>query len=171
MVPKLLERFNRVEIHVRLRVVVRQVRARAVLIELRAGFDLEAVAGDVVRLEVDHVPERLHPLLARLIGKAKHQVNRDVIKARAPCHRDGLLRLLIVMRPPQGLQLFVNVRLHADGNPVKTRAPQLRQHRKRYGVGVCLERHLRVAAHIKAPVDLGKDPAQTRRSEKRRRAA
>ena len=171
MVPKLLERFNCVEIHVRLRVIVRQVRARAVLIELRAGFDLEAVAGNVVRLEVDHVPERLHPLLARLIGKAKHQVNRDVIKARAPCHRDGLLCLLVVVRSSKRFELLVNVRLYADGNPVKARAPQLRQHRKRHGVGVCLERHLRVAAHIKAAVNFGKDPAQARRSEKRRRAA
>ena len=166
MVPKLLERFNRVEIHVRLRVVVRQVRARAVLIELRAGFDLEAVAGDVVRLEVDHVPERLHPLLARLIGKAEHEVDRDVIKARSARHRDGLLCLLVVVRPSKSFQLLVNVRLHADGNAVEARAPQLRQHRKRHGVGVCLERHLRVAAHIKAAVNFGKDPAQARRSEK-----
>ena len=67
MVPELLKRLDRVEIHVRLRVVVRQVRARAVLIELRAGLDLEAVAGDVVGLEIDDIPERLHPLLARLI--------------------------------------------------------------------------------------------------------
>ena len=171
VVAELFERLHGVEIHVRLRVVVRQVGAGAVLIELRARLDLEPVAGNMVRLEIDHIAQRLHPLLACLVRQAEHQIDRNVVEASPARHRDCLLRLLVIVGSAQSLQLLVDVRLHADGNAVEASPAQLRQHRKRHRVRICLQRDLRVAADVEAAVDFGKNPAQTRGSKERRRAA
>ena len=81
------------------------------------------------------------------------------------------LRLPVVMRAVQRLELRVVVRLHADGNAVEARAAQPREHGQRHRIRVGLERNLRVAADIEAAVDFGKNPAQTRGSKERRRAA
>ena len=159
LVAKGFERLDSVEIHIGLRVVVGQICTVLVLIELRTRLDLEPVAGDVVGLEVNDVAQRLHPLFAALIGKAEHQIDRHVVKARAARQRHGLLRLLVVMRPAERLELLVKVTLHADGDAVEARAPQAHEHRQRHGVGVCLKRDLSVAADVETAVDLGKEPA------------
>ena len=125
----------------------------------------------MVGLEVNDVAERLHPLLARLVGQAEHEVDRDIVKARAARERDGLLRLPVVVRAAERLELGVVVRLHADGDTVEARAAQPRQHGKRHGVGVGLQRDLSVAADVEAAVDLGKNFREPAGAEERRRAA
>ena len=171
MIAELRERFNGVEIHVGLRVVVGEVGAVLVFPELGARLDLQTVAGDVLGLEIDDVAQRLHPLLAALVRKAVHEIDGDVVKARAARHHDRLLRLTVVVRAAERLELLVGVGLHADGDAVEARAVEAREHGKRDRVGICLKRHLGVAADVKATVDLGEDAAQAAGSEERGRAA
>ena len=171
VIAELLQRFDGVKIHIRLCVVVREVGAVLVRPELRARLDLQPVAADVVGLEVDDVAKRLHPLLARLARQAEHEVDRNVVKARAPRERHGLLRLPVGMRAAQRLELRVVVRLHADGDAVEARAAQPREHGQRHGVGVGLKRDLRVAADVEAAVDLGENLRKPAGPEERRRAA
>ena len=75
------------------------------------------------------------------------------------------------MRAAQRLELRVVVRLHADGDAVEARAAQPREHGQRHGVGVGLQRDLRVAADVEAAVDLGKNLRKPASAEERRRTA
>ena len=125
----------------------------------------------MVGLEVDDVAQGLHPLLARLVRQTVHEVDRDIVKARAARERDGLLRLPVVVRAAEGLELGVVVRLHADGDAVEARAAQPHEHGQRHGVGVGLKRDLRVAADVEAAVDLGEDLREPAGAEERGRAA
>ena len=170
-VAERFQRFHGVEIHIRLRVVVGEVRAVLVVVERRVRLDLQTVARDVVGLEVDDVAQRLHPLLAALAGQTEHQIDRHVRKPGAPRQRHRLLRLLVGVRTTQRLELLVEVGLHADGDAVKARAAQTRKLRERDGVGIRLQRDLRVAADLEPAVQLREDAHQTARAEERRRAA
>ena len=170
-VAERFQRFHGVEIHIRLRVVVGQIRTVLIVVERRVRLDLQPVARDVVGLEVDDVAQRLHPLLAALAGQTEHQIDRHVRKSRAPRQRHRLLRLLVGVRTTQRLELLVEVGLHADGDAVKARAAQTRKLRERDGVGIRLQRNFRVAADLEPAVQLREDAHQTARAEERRRAA
>ena len=125
----------------------------------------------MVGLKVDDVAKRLHPTFARLVRQAEHEVNRNIVKACAPRERHSLLRLPVVMRAAQRLELRVVVRLHADGNAVEARAAQPREHGQRHRIRVGLERNLRVAADIEAAVDLSENLRKPACTEERRCAA
>ena len=148
-------------------------RSRLYVTELRARLDLQPVAADVVGLEVDDVAQRLHPLLARLARQAEHEIDRNVVKARAPRERHGLLRLPVGMRVGPAPSA---ARRSSDCTPMEMRLKPARRSRvsigQRHRVGVGLQRDLRVAADVEAAVDLGKNlrlrPAG---AEERRRAA
>ena len=161
VIAELLQRLDGVEIHIRLCVVVGKIGAVLVLPEPRSRLGLE----------VDDVAQRLHPLLAALVRQAEHQIDGDIVEAGAARQHDGLLGLLVVVGPSERLELLVGVGLHADGDAVEARTPQARQHRQRHGIGIGLQCHLRVAADVEAPVDLGKNAVKAAGPDERLRAA
>ena len=161
LVAEGLQGLHGVEVHIRLGVVVGQVGTLPVLIQRSVGFHLQAVAADVVGLQIQDVAQGGHPLLPALVGQAEHQIHGHVAEPGPAGLADGLLGLLVGVGPAQSLELHILVALDANGDAVEARPAELFQGLGRDGVGIGLQGDLGVLFQLEPPVDLRQNPGET----------
>ena len=92
------KRFDRVQIHIRLLVIVRQQRRIEVAVVHGGVFlELEPVAGKMLRMQLDARLQGLRPVAFRLAGQTVDKVETDIFKACAAGIFHRLLRLLEIV--------------------------------------------------------------------------
>ena len=138
------EKPDRGEVHIRLRVVVRQREALALRKERRALLDLQPVAGKMLGRERERGVEVCLPARHRLLGQTVDEVEAQIVKARGASvlHRADGLRVRV--DAPDAPQLRVVRGLHPEREAVEACIVQLPQGGNILrAVGVGLERDLR----------------------------
>ena len=138
-----------VKVHVRLEVVVGDVGGIAVLPEGSALLDLQAVAAQVLHVQLHDPPEGVAPVLPALGGEPVDQVQADVLEARPPglFHRPG--HLGPVVPPPQEAEDGVVGALGPQGDAVEARPAQAPQPGGLHAVGVGLQGDLAVGGEAR----------------------
>ena len=155
-----------VEIHIRLGIVVREALAVPAVIQGRAGFQLQAVAGDMLRGQGDDGGEGVLPLLHGLARQAVDQVHTEVFEPGLPHGGHGLLHLGKGMDAADGAKQAVIRRLNAQRYPVEARPTQRTQGLDvTGGVRVGLQRDLGVAGHRAALAEGPQQLCQAVRSQ------
>lgn len=138
------EKPDRGEVHIRLRVVVRQREALAPRKERRALLDLQPVAGKMLGRERERGVKVCLPARHRLLGQTVDEVETQIVKARGAgvLHRADGLRVRV--DAPDAPQLRVVRGLHPEREAVEACIVQLPQGGNILrAVGVGLERDLR----------------------------
>ena len=143
------EHLGRVRVHVRLFVIVREDRGIAVrVVHGRPLFQLQGVAGNVLRVQLHRAGQALRPVALGLARQSVHQVQGDVVKTGAARGKIGLPRLFGVVAAADHLEQVVLHRLHTDGEAVYPLLTKLAQFLEVHGVGIALHRHFGVDAHV-----------------------
>ena len=172
LVAHLAQRRHGVQVHIRLRVVVRQRQRLPLLPQGRTLLQLQTVAGKMLRPQRHGVRQRPLPVLHGLPRQAVDQIQTQICELRLPRRHHRLLHLLIGVYPPDAPQQGVVGGLHAEGQTVEARPPQLPQLLPVPGaVGIGLQRDLRVPCHVVPPKHRLQDTAKPRRTQIAGRAA
>ena len=172
LVAVLGQKLHSAEVHLRLLVVVGKRLLRPAEVQRRALLQLQAVAADMLRVQDQHLRQRIQPLIQRLTRQAVDQVHAQIADAGSA---DGLGRLPDLVEgvdTPDAAQQVVIGGLDAQGDAVHPGPAQGAQ--GLYvtgGVRVGLHGDLRVAADIVPLADGLEDGLETGRAQVGGRAA
>ena len=155
------EGFHGSEVHVRLRLVVREVQHFLVVIEGGAFLDFQGVAADVFRVQAQDVVQRFLPVLQVLPGQAVHQVDGHVAKTRLADALVGGGGLCVGVGTAEFFQNFIVVGLNAQTDPVEALGVKPVEQPVGNGIRVALHGDLGIRHHVEVPADGGEDHGQT----------
>jgi hypothetical protein len=110
-----VQKFGRVQIHVRLHIFIRYVRRILIFVKGRAFLNLQAIARKVRAAELDGKRECGGPVLAALRWQPVHEVEADIFKAGVGGRAHGPLGLFPIVPPPEKLRMA----LFADWTPME----------------------------------------------------
>ena len=155
------EGLHRGQVHIRLGVVIGERRVVPHLIQRRALLHLQAVAADVLRVQLQHIVQGVLPGLQGLPRQAVDQIHGDIPEACLADALEGADRLGVGVGPTNFLEDFVVVALDAQADPVEALGPEPVEQPVVDGIGVCLEGDLRIGGDIEAAPDGGEKDRQS----------
>ena len=142
---------HRPKIHIRLLVVVGELLPpHHPVVQGSARLHLEAVAAQVLRLQLQHLLHGVPPPRHILVGQAVDQIQADVFDLGLSGCGHRPLGLLEGMGAVQAVQLTVVGGLDAQGDTVYPRPPEGLKHLLIHTVRVALHGNLRVLGQIEA---------------------
>ena len=152
VIARLFQALNHPEIHIRLIVVACKGVVLPPVIKGRPLLDLQAVAAEMVRLQLEHFLHAVLPIRHGLAGEAEDQVQTEVAHARLAGQRDRLYRLSKAVGPADGPKLRIIGGLDPQRQPIHPRPADPFQQGQVYAVGVGLHGDLAVPGEMIVPL-------------------
>ena len=138
------------KVHIRLGVIVCHFVVVLVGVQVGTLLQLQTVAADMLRLQLDHILQGLSPGKQGLPGQTVHQIHGKILKA---CPADLLHRVHGIGKAvgaTQGFQDPVVITLDAQAHPVKALCPEPPQQLQVHGIRVGFKGDLCGRVHGKA---------------------
>ncbi len=125
----------------------------------------------MIGIERDQSVDRLLPLRHSLLRQPHHQVDAHVVEASLTNLAHRLTRPRAAVGPSKPPQLFIDQRLDPQAHAVDAGVPEPAHPLDRDGLGVRLERHLRVGSHVERLPARGNQRGDLLGFQQRRRPA